>query len=189
MSNNFWKTTGTAFLMCLILIAITPSAVAQQKIQVKKSPKIVKVVTPIKHYKKLPHRGAVVTSLPGRTTIIRHGQYSYHYYDGILYRPINSSYLIVAPPVGLRVSLLPVKAYHFLHGGRNYFYYYGTFYISHSDGDYEVVEAPLGARVDALPNGYELFELDGEVYYRLDDTYYKALPQDDGTVIYEVVRT
>ncbi len=188
MSNNFLKTIGTAFLMGLILFVMVPSASAQKKIQVKKSSKKFKVETPVKQYKNLPHRGAEVTSLPGKATIVRHGQYSYHYYHGVFYRSMNGSYVVVAPPIGLRISLLPAGVYHLWYAGRPYYYYYGTFYTSHPDGDYQVVQAPLGARVDALPDGYELFELEGKIYYRLEETYYKAVLEDNGNVVYEVVR-
>ncbi len=189
MKKNFLKTIGTVLVMGFLLTVFSPmNTYAQKKNHGKKPAKKVKVVTPVKHYNKLPHRGAQVTVLPTKNVLIRHGRYDYHFHNGVFYRPINGSFIVVAPPVGIRVSVLPPNPFHFKYMGLPYFYYYGTFYISHSSGGYEVVEAPIGARIDALPDGYEVFELDGKVYYRLDDTYYKAVIEDNGNVVYEVVR-
>ena len=96
--------------------------------------------------------------------------------------------MVTAPPIGIRVNVLPPNPFRVRLSGRAYFYYYGTFYTSLPSGGYEVVSPPLGARVDALPDGYEVFELEGLVYYRLDETYYKAVLEPNGNVAYEVVR-
>ena len=178
--------------LSLLLVAVTPNdSFAQKndkKFTKKTSNKKVKVVTPVKQYSKQPRRGAQVTSLPKKTTVIVHSNQSYHYKNGIYYRPVNGSYVVTAPPRGIRVTTLPPNPYRIMVLGQPYYYYYGTYYVSSVQGGYEVVQAPLGARIDALPDGYEVFELDGYVYYKLNDTYYKAVVESDGSVVYEVVR-
>ena len=194
---------GLAF-MSLFLIAFTPNDTfaqrgkeiyAQKDNRVKtknnkerSKSKKQKVTTPVGQYKKQPRRGAQVTALPRKTVVVHHRNSNYHYRDGIYYRPVNGSYVVTAPPVGIHINVLPPNTYRLRLSDRFYFYYYGTFYTSLPSGGYEVVSPPVGARVDALPDGYEVFELDGLVYYRLDETYYKAVLEPNGNVVYEVVR-
>jgi len=153
-----------------------------------KATKKTKAQTPVKHYSKQPRRGAQVTSLPRKTVVVKHRNTNYQYRDGIFYRPVNGSYVVAAPPRGIHVTNLPPKPFRILVSGSPYYYYYGTYYIDAPQGGYTVVDAPLGARIDALPDGYEVFELDGMVFYRLDETYYKAVVEPNGNVVYEVVR-
>ena len=180
------KTITGLMLMSLLLIAFTPSAFAQKNKQKPRKGKVVHV--PVKHYNKLPRHGAHVTVLPKKTIIVTHRSLNYHYLDGIFYRSITGSYVVTAPPIGIRVSVLPPNPYRVMVLGRPYYYYYGTYYVTVPNGGYEVVSAPVGAKIDALPDGYEIFELDGKVYYRLDETYYKAVVEPNGNVVYEVVR-
>ncbi len=187
MKRIFLNSTLPIVLMGILLAFAPTDTFGQHKARKVKSKKEV-VVTPEKQYKKLPRQGARVTTPPQKTVIIRHGHYDYHFDKGVFYRTIGGSYVVVAPPVGIRVSVLPAAAYRLHYLNRPYFYYYGVFYTPLPDGAYEVVDAPIGARVDALPDGYEVFELDGRVYYRLGDTYYKAVVEDNGLVAYEVVR-
>ena len=194
-------------LMSLLLITFTPNDTFAQRAQREKEiyaqssneakrknskkrskTKKQKVTTPVKQYKKQPRRGAQVTSLPRKTVVVNHRNSNYHYRDGIYYRPVNGSYVVTSPPIGIRVNVLPSNPFRVRLSGRVYFYYYGTFYTSLPSGGYEVVNPPLGAKVDALPDGYEVFELEGFVYYRLDETYYKAVLEPNGNVVYEVVR-
>ena len=181
------KSIMSIVLMGLFLTAMAPTDMLSQSNRKKKTQKE-KVVTPVKHYKQQPRRGAQVTVLPKKTVVVTHSNNKYHYRNGIYYRPVNGSYVVSAPPVGIRVKLLPPNPYKVWHSGRSYYYYYGTYYLPVNGNEYEVVSAPLGARIDALPDGYDVFELDGQVYYRLDETYYKAVIEDNGNVVYEVVR-
>lgn len=175
-------------LMSLLLTAFAPTDTYAQRNNQKGKEKKVKVATPVKHYNKQPRRGAQVTALPKKTVVVTHRNSNYHYRDGIFYRPVNGSYVVAAPPIGIRVSVLPPNPFRVIISGRSYYYYYGTYYTPIPNGGYEVVGAPIGARIDALPDGYEVFELDGLVYYRLDETYYKAILEPNGNVVYEVVR-
>lgn len=186
MKMNHLKSVLGLAMMGLFLTVMAPTdAQAQGKSRrVKKE----KTTTPVKHYQKQPRRGAHVTAIPKKSVVVKHRNLNYHYRDGIFYRPVKDSYVVVAPPIGVHISVLPPNSYRIFLGGRPYFYYYGTYYHPLSGGGYEVVSAPIGARIDALPDGYEVFEIDSKVYYRLDETYYKAVLEANGNVMYEVIR-
>ncbi len=190
MKKNNLKSILSLAIMSFLFIAFAPNDIFAQRKAVARKVKNKKVVTPVsKQYAKQPRRGAQITKLPRKTTIVSYRNANYHYRNGIFYRPINGTYIVAAPPRGIRISVLPPNAHRIVIQGRSpYYYYYGTYYSPVSSGGYEVIDAPIGARVDALPDGYDVFELDGLVYYRLGDTYYKAVLEPNGNVIYEVVR-
>jgi len=95
--------------------------------------------------------------------------------------------VVTRPPIGIRVSVLPLNPFRFRHFGHNYYYHHGTFYTARS-GYYEVVNAPIGAVVNFLPDGCETYNRNGSVYYQYDGVYYKPIVGYDGNVTYEVVR-
>ena len=129
-----------------------------------------------------------MTVLPSKAALLAHGAKNYHFHNGVFYQPIGGTFVVITPPIGIRIALLPPNAYYFNYLRQPYYYYYGTFYRPLTNGGYKVVAPPIGARVDALPDGYEVFELDEKVFYRLDKTYYKAVVEENGAVAYEVVK-
>lgn len=86
-----------------------------------------------------------VKHLPSRHTTIHHGGRSYYSYNGIYYHRRSGGYVIVRPPVGLRVHRLPIGYISLQFGAAPYYYYYGTYYhwdpVQHV---YIVVEKPSG---------------------------------------------
>ena len=141
------------------------------------------------HYKHLPKRGVVVTTLPNGVVKVKHKSGPLHYHNGVFYKPKGAaSFTIARAPVGIKVKVLPQGHKKVMVQSRPYVYYYGTFYSkSKESNEYEVVAAPVGAEVDAIPEGYEMEEIDGVVYYTLDDVKYKE-KESDGEPIYEVVK-
>ncbi|MCU7548322.1 hypothetical protein OCK74_04310 [Chitinophagaceae bacterium LB-8] len=69
--------------------------------------------------------------------------YPYYYDYGYYYRPYGSSIQVVAPPLGIRVSVLP-RGYRPIYMGSDVFYYSnGIFYRrAEHERDYEVVGVP-----------------------------------------------
>lgn len=189
MKKNPLKSVLGLVMMSLLLTIFTPTNTFAQRDARKAQNKKTKVVTPVKQYSKQPRRGAQVTALPKKTVVVSHRNTNYHYDNGVYYKPVGSSYVVTRPPVGIRVSVLPPNPYRVILSGNPYYYYYGSYYVPFAGGGYEVVAPPVGARVDALPDGYEVFDMDGMVYYRLDETYYKAVVESNGRVVYEVVRS
>ncbi len=187
-SKNLKSIIGLALMSLFLFVFVSNEANAQRDNQRHKNGKKGKVETPIKHYSKQPRRGAQITQLPRKTVVVNYRNSNYHYRNGIFYRPVQNSFIVATPPIGIRVDILPPNPLRMSIRGFDYFYYYGTFYASIPRGGFEVVSPPVGAIVDALPNGYQVFELEGRVYYRLDETYYKAVVEANGNVVYQVVR-
>ncbi|MFH1320217.1 MAG: DUF6515 family protein [Bacteroidota bacterium] len=141
------------------------------------------------HYRHLPRRGAEVEKMDAATVSIAFKGMKLHYHTGIFYKPKGAaSFVVVRPPMGIRIKVLPPEHRKIVIGPAVYFYYYGTFYKKTPNSDeYEVIDAPVGAEVDALPDGYETKTIDSEEYYELDDVYYKPKENEEGEMIYEVV--
>ncbi len=139
------------------------------------------------HYSRMPARGAFINRIPRTAYRINHGGNYYHYRNGLFYRPYNSGFVIVAPPIGLRVGFLPRGYLSFNIGGFPYYYYGGTYYIQR-EREYEVVAPPLGAIVESIPRGYEKIQVNGQTFYSFDGIQYKPILRD-GEIWYEVIKS
>jgi len=142
------------------------------------------------HYKHLPKRGVVVTSLPSGVVVVKHKGAKLHAHNGVFYKPKGAaSFVVVRAPLGLRVKVVPPGHKRIMVRKRQYYYHYGTFYAKAPNSDeYEVVTAPVGAEVDAIPEGYDMEEIDGVVYYTMDDVKYQEKESGNGDPVYEVVK-
>lgn len=137
------------------------------------------------HYAGLPRHGAIVSYVPRSAVRVFHEGNWYYFNNGVYYRPYYRSFLIVPPPVGLRVNFLPAEHIRVFVGGHMYFYYYGTFYDLWR-GQYVVVRPPIGAVVESIPDGYQTFYDHGDPFYVVDDIQYRPFFRDD-KVWFEVV--
>ena len=133
-----------------------------------------------------PRFGLVRNRVPRGAKSIGFRGETYHWHNGAYYHPHGKKFIVVRPPIGLRIGLLPLDYFKLTVGMIPYYYYYGTFYTSLND-EYEVVEPPVGAVVGELPNDCEEVTIDGKAYYKVDGTYYKAVIDDKNHVMYEVV--
>lgn len=135
-----------------------------------------------------PYRGQRVSTIIGPRVSIGFGGINYRYSSGYYYRPYGSYFSVVAPPVGIRINVLP-RGYRNVYVGNDPYYYYGgTYYRSRPNAaDYEVVDAPLGASVPELPNGSKVVVVDGQKFYEMDGTYYKEEIRNNSEIWYTVV--
>ena len=117
MNNRKVKSWMHLTLIALLLTVLAPYSTYAQKKKVTKA----KVTTPVKHYKNVPRRGAQVTKLPKKSVVVTHQNTNYHYKNGVFYRPVNGSYVVSAPPIGLRVTALPPKPYKVMLAGHPYY--------------------------------------------------------------------
>lgn len=142
------------------------------------------------------HYGQYHNRLPRGGSYYRYGGHSYYYCDGHYYRPYNNRYVICRPPAGAVVAAsifsaaltaITVQAIN-SHTMNTYYYNDGTYYTKDDGNQYRAVTPPIGARISALPYGCEELVLDGKYYYKVDDTYYKPIPNPyTGKEEYEVV--
>jgi len=103
-----------------------------------------------------PARGAVVDRMPRGHRVFNYRGHHYHFHNGVWYRPFGSRFMVVAPPVGLVVPVLPSGAVVLTIGGVPY-YRYGDVYYMHDRDGYRVVERPAEAPVVADPAEGDLF--------------------------------
>jgi len=138
------------------------------------------------HYRHLPRRGAVVSTMNTRALTIRFGGIDYRFHSGVWYQPRGNQWAVVRPVYGIRVRTLPVGYRKVILGSSVYYYYYGTYYAQ-NEQEYEVVVAPMGAEVDSLPDGYSEVGGNEATYYELDDVYYMPSLNEEGEEILVVV--
>ncbi|MBS1741618.1 MAG: hypothetical protein JST81_01175 [Bacteroidetes bacterium] len=142
---------------------------------------------PCWRYTYLPARRTVISSFPFSFVTINFGGFGYRYYNGTFYQPFNNSFIVVAPPIGLPVTVLPFGYSRIFVNSSPYYYYNGTYYNDYNDG-YQVVAPPVGALVESIPQGYETITIDGETYYKVDGVQYKPEVQDNGEIWYRVLK-
>ena len=137
---------------------------------------------------------SVIARLPFGAVSLNFGNRYYHYYNGIYYRPYNSGYAIVEPPIGIIVPTLPYGAAHIIIGSHPY-YHYGNIYYAPYGNRYKVVEEPGDIEIssvgdeqsNATAGEYEKVILEGKTYYKKGNKYYKATVNKDGEIVYEEV--
>ncbi|MEL6277056.1 MAG: DUF6515 family protein [Bacteroidota bacterium] len=185
MRASFSKVLSTVLLVFAFAAFVLPTDLQAQnrrrRVVVHKKARVVTT------YRGLPRRGATVTVLPRRTVVVRHGRLNYHFAGGVFYKPVGRSFVVVAPPRGIRIRTLPTGYYAFNLARKRYFYHYGTYYTAAPNGGYVVVQAPVGARVNTLPDGYVVVNGRNGAYYKVNDDYYQAITDPDGHDYYEVV--
>jgi hypothetical protein len=97
-------------------------------------------------------RGLVVRDLPRDRILINRGPNRFYYSAGMWYAPRGGAFVVVAPPIGVFVPLLPPYYSTVWFGGVPYYYANDTYYMwSAQDNGYQVVDPPAGA-VNAAPD-------------------------------------
>lgn len=66
----------------------------------------------------------------------------YHYYDGVYYNQIGTTYVVVPPPSGAVVNVIPTDYQPVVINGRTYYTNNGVYYQYTSSG-YQVVPQPV----------------------------------------------
>jgi len=153
-----------------------------------------------------PYLGLSLGMLPYGYHSFYMGSNLYYYYDGFFYRPYNSEYRVVAPPIGAEVEQLPRKAESVKIDGQQYYVKNGVYYlpvnredgklvyrVAGKDGELKTVNAgnegmpKVGDTFDQLPEGCESVMIMDQSYYVSPDGYYYQQDKDDKGVFYRVV--
>jgi hypothetical protein len=102
------------------------------------------------HY--YPSRGFVYATLPVGALSVTFGGGSYFYQGGVWFRPYGPRYVVVTPPLGVYVPLLPPDYATIWIAGVPYYYANGVYYNVAPGQGYVVVAPPPGAdTVQATP--------------------------------------
>ncbi|WP_345975941.1 DUF6515 family protein [Sulfurimonas sp. HSL3-7] len=143
-----------------------------------------------------PHRrpGYVIRTIPKVAMTLTLGGLLFYYSDGIYYRHHDSGFVVIVPPIGLIVPVLPPGYTVFSLHGSTYYYYADVYYVwDIHHRAYRVVEAPEayeryqpGDIVDTLPDGTYTVTIDGVQYYRYNGIYFMQAIQGE-RIVYIVV--
>jgi len=92
-----------------------------------------------------PTRGYATYNLPYGAHAVRHHGSPYYYHGGSWYRPYGPRFVVVAPPYGIGVSVLPPYYSTLWYGGSPYYYADSTYYTYRPERrEYVVTEPPQG---------------------------------------------
>ena len=104
------------------------------------------------HNRYYPPRGAIYDRIPRDHVVVPFRDTRDYFHGGVWYRPDGPRFGVVAPPIGLTLSLLPPYYTTVWIGGVPYYYADGVYYAWRpTQRVYEVVEAPREADVVSLP--------------------------------------
>lgn len=111
------------------------------------------------HYRSYPRRGYLTHVLPRNVIVVRHRHHRYWYGGGVWYASSGPGYMVVAPPLGVFVSLLPSYHTTVWFGGIPYYYANDAYYRWRAgERAYEVVEPPPGAQASTMsPAAEDIF--------------------------------
>jgi len=90
-----------------------------------------------------PHWGLHLHFLPVGYITINVGWHRYYYYDGLYYTFVGGDYVLVNPPVGAYVQVIPPDFQAVIINGRTYYTDNGVYYILTRYHGYKVVAAPV----------------------------------------------
>src|SRR6185437_1112438 len=74
-------------------------------------------------YENKPRRNTVITVVPNGYRVVNYGGLGYRYYNGVFYRPYNNSFMVVAPPIGLFINVMPYGYRRVMVNNYPYYYY------------------------------------------------------------------
>ena len=124
-----------------LIMAVLLSLPFVSQAQVRRASKKVVVVETKKPVVVAPRRGTIVRVVPTAATRITYRKVAYRFHNGIFYKPVNGQFVVVNPPIGLRISTLP-RGYRVVTiGRRTYYRFQGVYYVRAGRG-YKVVTAP-----------------------------------------------
>lgn len=131
----------------------------------------------VRHDKRPVTVKRVVHKIPERHTVVVHGRERYHYHRGRFYRPWNSGFILVRPPLGLIMLDIPIGSRMVISAGITY-HVFGDVYYRRVPAGYQVVE-PIRAPGTGWPDRVEVI---------IDLLNVRYGPQENEEVIAQVNR-
>ncbi|KTT43301.1 hypothetical protein SB11R_23040 [Pseudomonas oryzihabitans] len=96
--------------------------------------------------------GFEVPGVPAGFTRVWYRDSQYYYADGYWYRPQGPRYVVVLPPTGVRVSVLPDFAETLWMGGTTYYFAAGSYYRTDPGGGFVTVADPTAPVPVSVPS-------------------------------------
>ncbi len=175
--NVMKKIILTTFSALLIVVSSSDFASAKSD---KKSN-----VTTIVNNKKVTiikdSKPKVVSKLPAKSVTMQFKGANI-YKDGYkYYKKVDSKFVVIAPPIGLRVSIIPAIHTIFKFNNINYYCSEGVIYKATEDDQFEVVQPEVGMIVPELPEvNVREVNIDGTIYFEFEGLLYKQIPTESG---------
>lgn len=94
------------------------------------------------HDRYYPRPGHSIIKLPPRHYVVPYHDDRYYFYGGIWYRPYGSRFIVVSPPIGIVVPILPAFYTTIWVGGIPYYYANDVYYVWDPARDGYVVTNP-----------------------------------------------
>jgi hypothetical protein len=94
------------------------------------------------HDRYYPARGYIVPSLPLGRIEVGFGGGRYYYHGGVWFRPHGPRWIVVAPPIGILVPILPFGYSTIYYRSVPYYYADEVYYVRTPAGSYQVVAPP-----------------------------------------------
>lgn len=102
------------------------------------------------HY--YPRPGIVFGALPGDFRLVVHGGSHFYLSGGVWFRPYGPRYVVVAPPLGIVVPILPPYYVTYPYGGVTYYVANDVYYVANPAGEgYVVSPPPSGGETAVAP--------------------------------------
>jgi hypothetical protein len=130
-----------AVLTCLSAPAVSQERHQQRNAHAREAPH---VDARGRNDRGFPPLGYAATALPRGSIHIAHGGGHYFFDGGVWFRPYAGRYLVIAPPIGIVVPMLPPGFFTLDINGMPYYYANGTYYMMQPEGGYTVVAPPSG---------------------------------------------
>jgi len=104
------------------------------------------------HNRSYPREGQIIKVIPKGRRPIPYRSKSYFYFGGSWYLPSDSHYVVVRPPIGIVVPILPAFYTTIWLGGIPYYYANDVYYTWRADlNGYQVAEPPVEAEEQPQP--------------------------------------
>ena len=102
----------------------------------------------------------------------------YYYNQGDFFKYNGGRYILISPPVGLKIKEIPKDNFRLRYNSQWLYYSNGIFFRS-SGNEYQVISAPQGAIIYNLPPLTDVVVIDNEGYYEYLGILYKKLFVDN----------
>ncbi|HVO00072.1 MAG TPA: DUF6515 family protein [Steroidobacteraceae bacterium] len=103
------------------------------------------------HNRYYPARGATFHAVPWGGTRVYYRGAPYFFHEGAWYRPWGRRFVVVAPPIGIGISVLPPYCTTLWFGGVRYYYADDTYYVWRPELQQYVVTAPPPEAAQSAP--------------------------------------